>query len=130
MRIKRPAPARWTPALKKLKAISIRQLWAWLIVNGYKDIENRTWATNYRGAILIHAGLTKPDKERLADFEDAFDSPTLSYGGIIGVVDIVDCVQEHRSKWFHGPFGWVLANPRPLPFRPCPGRLMLFHPDI
>ena len=33
--------ARWTPGLKKLKAISIRQPWAWLIVNGYKDVENR-----------------------------------------------------------------------------------------
>ena len=30
-------------------ALSIRQPWAWLIVNGYKDIENRDWKTHYRG---------------------------------------------------------------------------------
>ena len=41
-----------------MKAISIRQPWAWLIVHGYKDVENRTWATKHRGPILIHAGKT------------------------------------------------------------------------
>lgn len=39
-----------------MKALSIRQPWAWLIVNGYKSIENRTWNTRIRGTILIHAG--------------------------------------------------------------------------
>ncbi len=39
-----------------LQAISIRQPWAWLVVNGYKDIENRDWKTDYRGRILIHVG--------------------------------------------------------------------------
>jgi hypothetical protein len=38
--------ARWTPGMNKPKAISICQPWAWLIVNGYKDIENRIWASN------------------------------------------------------------------------------------
>ena len=38
-----------------MKALSIKQPWAWLIVNGYKDIENRTWKTNYRGTFLVHA---------------------------------------------------------------------------
>ena len=41
-----------------MKAISIQQPWAWLIVNGYKDLENRTWATKYRGRVLIHAPKT------------------------------------------------------------------------
>lgn len=44
-----------------MKALSIRQPWAWLIVNGFKDIENRSWDTKYRGLVLIHAskGMTK-----------------------------------------------------------------------
>ncbi|MEI3544750.1 MAG: ASCH domain-containing protein [Alphaproteobacteria bacterium] len=42
--------------LLKLPILSIRQPWAWLIVNGYKDIENRTWPTHFRGKVLIHAG--------------------------------------------------------------------------
>jgi hypothetical protein len=51
--MKRKKSARWTPGLKKLKAISIRQPWAWLIVNGYKDIENRIWAAKLRGPVLM-----------------------------------------------------------------------------
>jgi hypothetical protein len=38
-----------------MKVIVIRQPWAWLIVNGFKDIENRSWATRYRGPLLIQA---------------------------------------------------------------------------
>jgi len=32
-----------------MKALSIRQPYAWLIIHGYKDIENRTWGTRVRG---------------------------------------------------------------------------------
>ena len=39
-----------------MKALSIRQPWAWLIVHGHKDIENRTWTTSFRGRLLVHAG--------------------------------------------------------------------------
>jgi hypothetical protein len=39
-----------------LKALSIKQPWASLIVNGHKDIENRDWPTNLTGPVLIHAG--------------------------------------------------------------------------
>jgi ASCH domain len=44
-----------------MKAPSIRQRWAWLIVNGHKDIENRAWPTKFRGRVLIHAskGMTR-----------------------------------------------------------------------
>jgi hypothetical protein len=38
-----------------MKAISIKQPFAWLLVNGFKDLENRNWKTNFRGEILIHA---------------------------------------------------------------------------
>ena len=38
-----------------MKALSIRQPWSWLIAAGYKDIENRTWHTNYRGKFYVHA---------------------------------------------------------------------------
>ena len=41
-----------------IPALSIRQPWAWLIVNGFKDIENRDWPTNFRGRLLVHAGQT------------------------------------------------------------------------
>ena len=39
-----------------MKALSILQPWAWLIVHGPKDVENRTWSTPFRGEFLVHAG--------------------------------------------------------------------------
>ena len=41
-----------------MRTLSIRQPWAWLIVHGHKDVENREWATDYRGPLLIHASKT------------------------------------------------------------------------
>ena len=132
----RQPAARWTPGLKKLKAISIRQPWAWLIVNGYKDIENRVWSANVRGPVLIHAGQSKaattPEalayikrKYRVANLPDTFET-----GGIVGIAEITGCVEHHRSKWFQGPFGWTLAHARRLPFKPCKGQLKFFTPKF
>jgi len=121
--------------LRKLKAISIRQPWAWLIVNGYKDIENRSWPTSLRGTVLVHAGATtKGFAPGVADaIEKAYGVCIPEEGdvsGIVGVVEITDCVDHHQSKWFEGPYGWVLANPRRVPYRACPGRLRFFTPAI
>ena len=52
-------------------------------------------------------------------------------GGIVGVVDVVRCVKQHPSKWkFRGTWGWVLENPRRLPFRECKGFVGLFKPGF
>jgi ASCH domain len=136
MKRKKAKTARWTPGLKKLKAISIRQPWAWLIVNGYKDVENRIWEAKLRGWVLIHAGQSKSDtspealayikrKYRVANLPDKFET-----GGMVGIAEITDCVRRHRSKWFHGPFGWTLARARRLPFKSCKGQLKFFTPHI
>ena len=51
-------------------------------------------------------------------------------GGIVRVVDVIDCVERHTSKRFEkGNVGWVLANPHRLNFRPCKGALNLFRPN-
>lgn len=39
-----------------MKALTIKQPWAWAIAHGQKNVENRTWATSYRGLLAIHAG--------------------------------------------------------------------------
>ena len=52
-----------------MKAISIKQPWASLIAHGIKDIENRSWRTNYRGRVLIHAGASKKEGWRLNDLQ-------------------------------------------------------------
>ena len=105
-----------------MKAISIKQPWASLIVHGVKGIENRTWKcpNKYIGKrILIHAS-AKPDKNRLnALTEDqllmipaTFKRNKLYQSAIIGSVKIEVCVQNHPSIWAEkGVYNWVLSDP-------------------
>jgi hypothetical protein len=126
-------------------ALSIRQPWAWAILVLGKDIENRTWRTRHRGPLLIHAsaGVKAAD---IADFiahvearpdlgerlEAAgglrVDELRQQAGGIVGQVEILDCVTRSNSAWFVGPFGFTLAKAETLPFQPCKGQLGLFQP--
>lgn len=106
-----------------MKAISIRQPYAHNIIYDGKDVENRNWPTKYRGDVLIHA--SKSFAELAPERRDKFQ-----FGGIIGMAEIVDCVDQMDSDWFYGPHGFVLCNPRPLPFIPCRGMLSFFKPDI
>jgi ASCH domain len=128
--------ARWTASLAQAKALSIKQPWAWLIVNGFKDVENRSRRTHHRGPLLIHAGLDRSwftDKSA-TDIKRRFgvDIPeALEFGGIVGVADLVGCSDKHVSPWFaKGNFAWELANPRRLAFRECKGALGLFKPKL
>lgn len=41
-----------------MKVLTVKQPWAFLIVKGLKDVENRSWFTNYEGPLLIHASKT------------------------------------------------------------------------
>ena len=103
--------------------MSIRQPWAYLITQGSKDIhENRSRRTRYRGPFLVHASLKVDKKGCLAH---RLDPSKLQTGGVVGIAEIVDCVQEHPSKWFVGPYGFVLKNRRPLPFVKWRGALGL-----
>jgi hypothetical protein len=117
--------------------LSVRQPWAWLIVNGHKEIENRVWPTAFRGQVLIHAGKTMPRKYydevatelavylgRQAPVMPAYEA--LERGGVVGVTTITDCIQDSDSFWFGGPYGFVLADSRPLPFHPVNGQLGFF----
>lgn len=72
-----------------MKVLTIREPWASLIVNGYKKYEFRSWKTNYRGKILIHAGLNI-EKDMLDRFKNY--NIKCSKGAIIGEADLVDCV--------------------------------------
>lgn len=116
-------------------ALSIRQPWASLIVKAGKDIENRCWPTKFRGRVLVHAakGCTRAEWENAIEFaEDILDKrittglKEIDRGGIIGSVEIVDCVTASASPWFVGEFGFVLRNPELLPFVPWKGQLGFF----
>lgn len=123
-----------------MKTITIKQPYADTVVEGIKDIENRTWPTKYRGRVLIHASAKQikainigfPANEVWQKFVPKdnlmrayFSKNTTS--AIIGSVEIVDCVINHESIWaektptsewmgrtvFGAPkiYNWVLANP-------------------
>ncbi len=107
---------------RPMKILSICQPWAYLITQRSKDIENRSWRTRYRGPFLVHASRTV-DREGCLDH--GLDPSKLQTGGVVGIAEIVDCVQEHRSRWFVGPYGFVLKKRRPLPFVNWTGALGL-----
>ncbi|WP_319517281.1 ASCH domain-containing protein [uncultured Martelella sp.] len=122
-------------------ALSIRQPWAHCIMHLGKDIENRNWHTNLRGRICLHAakGMTRDEYDeametiRHVHAHRPFAEPpivpgygTITRGGIIGTVEIVDCVTTSESPWFFGRFGFVLRNPQPVSFVPVKGALGFF----
>lgn len=120
-------------------ALSIRQPWAWLIVNGHKDIENRSWSTQVRGRFLVHAGQTMTKREYADVVEILLDDPRLEHlalkmpdmkelprGGIVGEADLLGCTTASASPWFMGEVGLLVANARPLPFAPVKGQLGFF----
>lgn len=72
-----------------MKALTIKEPWATLIIEGYKKYEFRSWKTNYRGKILIHAGLSL-EKDQLEKFKDY--NLECSKGMIIGEAELVDCI--------------------------------------
>ena len=121
-----------------IPALSIRQPWAWLIVHGYKDIENRDWYTSFRGRLLVHAGqtLTRRYYEQTCVELDAVglippDMPAygdMLRGGFVGWTRVVDCVTDHPSRWKQeGSHGFVLRDSRPIPFVPWKGKLGFFN---
>ncbi len=73
-----------------MKALTIKEPWATLIVDGYKKYEFRSWKTNYRGKILIHAGMSL-ESDNLKRFKNY--NLTCSKGAIIGEADLVDCIK-------------------------------------
>lgn len=124
--------------MSRLKALSVRQPWAWAIIHAGKDIENRSWqAVNHglrvRGRICIHAakGMTKDEYDEAREFIDGLgyytpEAHALLRGGIIGTVDVVDVVSKSDSPWFFGPRGLVLQDARPMDFVPAQGALGYF----
>lgn len=119
-----------------MKALTIRQPWAHLIIHGDKRIENRSKRTAYRGPLWIHAGLRYDHADLYAKVHGrVLDESKMTFGAIIGMVIVVDCVkyaQTRDKRWAVGPWCWILENPRALrtPIR-CRGHLSFFeHPEI
>lgn len=124
-------------------AISLRQPWAMLMARGIKRIENRTWRSQRRGPVLIHASSWWNSREAAAIMETAtrilehhglplpsftLEQARAARGGVVGRFTIVDCVQESDDPFFFGPNGFVVKDAHMLDAPiPCAGRLGFFE---
>lgn len=142
-----------------MKALTLRQPWAWLVVHGGKRVENRRWRTSHRGDFLIHAGkgMTRGEYDdagcMLSDVAThdvrlpAYEK--IERGGIVGVARLVDVVPPRHEfcrcpggapshypagiewRWhMREQFGFILTEVRPLPFRPLKGELGFFETGL
>lgn len=110
-----------------MKTITISQPWASLIAQGIKCVENRTWATKYRGDLLIHAGKGLQYKHLLGLYCPDTD---LLFGGVVAKVEIYDCVPISEVKlmpFAGGPWCWLFRNAEPLEFIKCSGAQGLWN---
>lgn len=114
-----------------MKALSIKQPWAWAIIHGGKTIENRNWNTKHRGFFWVHAskGFDINAPNDLCEKYLAAKKGT-NEGGIIGCVKLVDVVTESDNFWFQGKFGFVLEDPKPIEFVPYKGQLNFFNVEV
>ena len=121
-----------TPQLDGVRALTVRQPWAWAIVHAGKDVENRSRRTHYRGPLLIHAGsaLDRSAFEEIAAMGiDTPEAGDVERGAVIGVVTLINCVSNSQSAWaIEGAWHWLLADPRPVDPVPSGGRLGLWSP--
>jgi ASCH domain len=121
-----------------MKALSIKQPWAQLIIIGAKDVENRSRSTSFRGRFAVHVSLKRADY-RDVDFEAiprnlreqvkrVWEHNAFA-GRVIGTVELVDCVRGSDSIWaVDNYWHWVLRDPRPyIRSRPAKGQLGLWE---
>lgn len=126
-------------------ALSIKQPWAALVVQGLKTIEVRRWPTARRGPILIHAARVPDERREGWDLVKTAELRELAQlqGGVIGSVNLIECIAyadlpsfaqdqaEHRNQlsWFEPPllYGFRFAAPKVTPFRVYPGWFRFFR---
>lgn len=126
-----------------MKALSIKQPWAWAICNlpeaFRKDYENRTWNTKFRGEFLVHAskGFDAIGYERMCGYllELGYEGEISTkkefvYGALVGKTRLTEVTQKPKSIWFEGEYGFKLdrtiAFDEPIPHK---GQLNFFNVD-
>lgn len=139
--------------MPELRALTVRQPYAWAIADLGKDVENRPWLTHYRGLVAIHAagkfyesfpGFPVRTADRAyravkakAELAQALppDVPRIRPSRIVAVARLADvcdgqkCEPNMCSPWsIHGETHWHLADVRALPDPvPCKGKLGLWR---
>lgn len=119
-----------------LPCLTIRRPWIDLILSGAKTIETRTWKTDYRGPILLHAGKT-PDPVVHESLGEPYELCPL--GAIVGIAELIDIrkyTREDAEKSFlsyHGNddlYSWMLTSARLIPPIKYTGKQGLFWLSI
>ena len=123
-RYENPGPK---PAMRKIKAISVRQPWASMIAADDKTIKTRTWYTKYRGELLICSTKT-PLCRTLSG---------LPYGKALAIVNLADCrpmvvldEKAARCQWYDGAFAWVLEDIRAIEPFDVKGQLGIYEIEV
>ena len=125
-----------------MKALSIKQPWAWLVTHGLRDIESRDWPTKFRGRIYVHASgwwdTVAGHRQALLLLAERFGESEAKQkflemrqyarvACIVGEADIVDCIDNSCCP---GKYDFLLANQVPYEEPvPYPGGLGLFEVD-
>lgn len=127
-----------------IKVLSIKEPYASLIVSGVKKIETRSWKTNYRGELFIHASKTRYNKEYNDDFNNLILDMDMHYGEIFGKCRIVDCIYmdqefidmikknyiEYISGDYKiGRYAWILEDARYITPILTNGKLNIWNYD-
>ncbi len=110
-----------------MNVITLREPWASLVGEQIKTIETRSWKTNYRGELYIHAGLTPISKndDRITRLTEELKG-SLHYGTIFAKCNLVDCIQidndfadkvktqtpkcYYCGDYTSGRFAWILSD--------------------
>ena len=118
-----------------MKALSIRQPWVDLLVEGSRTVEIRTWATRHRGPLLLHASGSYGIPEREASARLGRGRPDPSrLGAIVGIAELVDCRPVREEDWKNARleplegrlWAWVFEQPRGLAPIPHVGNRTIF----
>lgn len=115
-----------------MRALTVKQPWATLIMLGIKQLETRSWKTAYRGELAIHAAqdgsrlhtdqLMRLER-RLGAMPTTLAEKDYPLGALLGVVELVECLPisprlfaaltpiEQALGWYQGGgYVWDLAR--------------------
>lgn len=129
-----------------MKVISIKEPFATLITNGTKKIETRSWKTNYRGELFIHASRKNLAKEFLTNefVVNLTKNMDMNYGNIICKCNLVDCIymdekfinyikqnpiEYNCGEYKIGRYAWVMEDVEPIYPIPAKGQLNIWNFD-
>ena len=124
-----------------MRALTLLEPWATLVVLGKKEWETRSWPTKIRERVAIHASKGFPRKNQDICFEEHFfkalrrhgvEHSRFAPGCVIGFADILDCLRTEDVRdtltadeiafgdWSDGRWCYRLGNPEttvPIPAR-------------